>query len=158
MSVRLNPTWRRLFRVPVYLYRLRCGWVLGRRFMLLVHVGRRTGRRRETVLEVMEYRENGPEVVVMSGFGHGADWLRNIEASPQAEVVIGCDHFAASYCVLSAEEATRVVKAYEQRHRFLAPIVRLVLGRLLGRQYRGSDSDRRALVAQLPLVAFRPRP
>src|SRR5215469_3700219 len=37
---------RRLFRVPVYLYWWKCGWLLGHRFLLLNHTGRRTGLRR----------------------------------------------------------------------------------------------------------------
>ena len=55
--------------------------MLGHRFLLLIHVGRRTGLRRHTVLEVMEYRREGPEAVVMSAFGRNADWLRNIGGS-----------------------------------------------------------------------------
>lgn len=105
----------------------------------------------------MEYRNEGPEAVVMSGFGPHADWLRNIAANPVTEVVIGRQRFAAVYRILGEEEALRVVGGYEQRHRFMAPIVRSVLSRLLGWRYRGSEGDRRRLVAQLPLVAFRPR-
>jgi deazaflavin-dependent oxidoreductase (nitroreductase family) len=78
-----------LFRLPVYLYRWKCGWLLGHRLLLLIHVGRHTGLRRHTVLEVVEYREEGPEAVVMSAFGPSADCLRNIEATPNPEVVIG---------------------------------------------------------------------
>ena len=32
-----------MFKLPLLLYRLRLGWLLGRRFMLLTHVGRRSG-------------------------------------------------------------------------------------------------------------------
>ena len=84
-----NAALRRVFRTPVYLYRWKCGWLLGHRFLLLIHVGRRTGLCRHTVLEVMEYRREGPEAVVMSAFGRTADWLRNIEAIPNPRVVIG---------------------------------------------------------------------
>jgi deazaflavin-dependent oxidoreductase (nitroreductase family) len=85
-ATRLNTTLRRLFRAPVYLYRWKCGWLLGHRFLLLINIGRRTGLRRYTVLEIMEYRKEGPEAVVMSAFGPNADWLRNIEATPSPEV------------------------------------------------------------------------
>jgi len=85
----LNSTLRRLFRAPAYLYRWRCGWLFGHRFLLLIQVGRRTGLYRDTVLEILEYRPEGPEVVVMSAFGPKADWLRNIEAGPCPEVVVG---------------------------------------------------------------------
>jgi deazaflavin-dependent oxidoreductase (nitroreductase family) len=147
-----------VFRAPVFLYRWRCGWLLGHRFLLLSHVGRRTGLRRRTVLEVMEYRKQGPEAAVMSAFGPNADGLRNIEATPCPEVFIGTQHFAAAYRVLDVEEAISVVSGYEQRNRFIAPVVRSVLSRLLGWRYGGSESDRRRLVAQLPIIAFHSRP
>jgi hypothetical protein len=51
----------------------------------------------------------------------------------------------------------QVVRSYERRNRFIAPVIRLVLSRLLGWRYNGSEGDRRRLVAQLTLVAFRPR-
>lgn len=147
---------RRLFRAPVYLYRWKCGRLLGHRFMLLTHTGRRTGLRRHTVLEVMEYRQDGPEAVVMSAFGPNANWLRNIEATAGAEVVIGSQHFRAAHRLLDKEEAVAVITGYERHNRFIAPIVRAVLSLLLGWRYRGSTSDRRRLVTQLPLIAFRP--
>ena len=50
-----------------------------------------------------------------------------------------------------------VAKNYERRNRILGLIVRWVLSRLLGWRYRGSEDDRRRLVKQLPLLAFRPR-
>jgi deazaflavin-dependent oxidoreductase (nitroreductase family) len=125
---------------------------------LLVHLGRRTGERHETVLEVMEYRENGPELIVMSAFGRKADWLRNIEAMRYAETTVGSRHFMAAHRILDSDEAVRVVRCYEQRNRFAAPIIRIVLSRLLGWSYHGLDPERRRLVAQLPLVGLYPRP
>jgi hypothetical protein len=57
------------FRAPVYLYRWGLGGLLGRRVLLLKHTGRRSGRQRKTVLEVVQYRKEIPEVFVVSGFG-----------------------------------------------------------------------------------------
>ncbi len=139
-----------------YLYRWKCGWLLGRRFLLLIHHGRRTGRRHETVLEVVDYRSAGPEAVVISAFGP-ADWLRNIEARPDAvAVVIGSRHFAAVHRRLGAEEAVAAVKGYQQRNRLIAPLIRFALSRFLGWRYDGSDDHIRRLAAELPLIAFRP--
>ena len=131
-ATRLNGTLRRLFRAPVNLYRWNFGRLLGHRFLLLTHIGRRTGLRRHTVLEVMEYRKEGPEAVVMSAFGRNADWLRNIEAAPAPEVVIGSQHFVAAHRFLDEEEAMRVLTGYERRNWLIAPIIRGVLSRLLG--------------------------
>lgn len=95
-------------------------------------------------------------MVVMCGFGRDSDWVRNIEARPYEEVTIGSRHFVASHRFLGVEEATSVIEGYEDRNRFVAPIIRMVLSRLLGWRYRGVTSERRRLVQQLPLIAFRP--
>ena len=115
---------RTLFRAPVYLYRWHLGWLLGRRFLLLTHIGRRSGLQRQTVLEVVEYRKSQPEVVVVSAFGRKADWLQNIEANPEEEVSMGSRHFAASHRILSEEEAMRVITDYEHRNWLIAPLIR----------------------------------
>jgi deazaflavin-dependent oxidoreductase (nitroreductase family) len=154
---RMNPALRQLFRAPAYLYRWKCGWLLGHRFLLLIHIGRRTGLRRYTVLEVVEYREEGPEAVVVSAFGRNANWLRNIEATRSPEIVIGSQRFVADHRFLDKEEAVRVMAGYERRNWFIAPIVRLGFSRFLGWRYHGSTSDRRRLVNQLPVIAFRRR-
>ena len=49
------------------------------------------------------------------------------------------------------------MRRYEYRNRFIAPIVRRGLSWILGWRYHGSEDDRRRLVRQLALIAFRPR-
>lgn len=66
----------------------------------------------------------GPEVVVVNGFGRDCDWVLNIEARPGEEVTVGLQHFAASHRFLREEEAVGVIQGYEHRNRFIAPIVR----------------------------------
>ncbi len=153
---RMNAMLRRALRAPVWLYRCKCGWVLGHRFLLLIHNGRRTGLKRYTVLEIMEVRKHPSEFVVMSGFGPNADWLRNIQATPGYQIVVGSQHFTAAHRVLPVDEAVPVLASYERRSRLLAPIVRSVLSKLLGWRYDGSEPARRRAVAELPLIAFRP--
>ncbi len=153
-----RPVWalRLLFRAPALFYAANCGWLLGHRFLLLMHTGRRTGRRHRTVLEVIEYREEIPEAVVMCAFGPNADWLRNIEATPNPEVVIGSRHFIVAYRYLDEAEASGVLARYLRHNRLIVPIIRLVLSRLLGWHFDGSDEHCRRLAGQLPLIAFRP--
>jgi deazaflavin-dependent oxidoreductase (nitroreductase family) len=156
--VKNSPILRRLLRAPIHLYRWRLGPLFSRRFLLLTHIGRRTGRRFQTVLEVMEYRTQTSEAIVMSGFGSNSNWLRNIEANGSAEIDIASERFRASFRLLDEDDAMRVVAGYERRNRFMLPIVRWVLSRMLGWKYTGSEVDRRRLVQQLPLIAFRPQP
>jgi hypothetical protein len=72
-------------------------------------------------------------------------------------LVVGSRRFAAAHRFLDHQEAAAVIARYERRNRLIAPIIRGVLSHLLGWRYRGSPEDRRRLVGQLPLVAFRPR-
>lgn len=153
-----GPVVRRLLRAPAVLYRWNAGWLLGRRFLLLTHVGRSSGRRYETVLEVIGERPEAGEVMVIAGLGSAANWYRNIEASPAIEVAVGRQRFRPAHRVLDEQEAGAVVADYERRNRLVAPVVRRVLSWLVGWSYDASDDARRRLVRELPVVAFTPRP
>jgi deazaflavin-dependent oxidoreductase (nitroreductase family) len=147
---------RRILRAPVRLYGLRLGWLLGHRFLLLTHVGRRTGLTRQTVLEVVQFDADMRCAIVVAGFGRQSDWYRNLEAQPAIRVVCGRDEFRPTHRPLSDEEAVAVLADYEERNRFIKPIVRAVLSRLLGWRYDGSEASRRRLVDQLPFIALWP--
>lgn len=152
------PPWLRLaFRLPDLLYRHGLGWVLGRRFLRLVHTGRRTGRRHVTLLEVVRHDRQQSEYVVVSGFGSHADWLRNIEAGGPVEVTVGQQTFPAEHRRLDREEAFAVIADYERHNRAVGPVVRRALSWLLGWRYDGSDAARWRLVEQLPMLALHPR-
>ena len=69
------------FLLPRYLYRWHLGWMLGHRCLMVTHIGRKTGRRRQAVLEVVHYNRATHECIVVSGYGDHADWYRNIQAA-----------------------------------------------------------------------------
>jgi deazaflavin-dependent oxidoreductase (nitroreductase family) len=142
--------------VPALLYEHGWGRLLGHRFLALTHRGRRSGRRYVTVLEVVEWRRERSEAVVVSGFGPQAQWYRNVLAGTAEDVRIGRDRFPVHARVLDTDEAEAVLAGYEQRNRLAAPVVRYVLGRLTGIPYDGSPAARRDIVAALPFVAFAP--
>lgn len=60
---------RPLLKAPALLYDVGLGWVCGRRFLLLTHRGRRTGRIHRTVLEVVSYDAERGEATVVSAWG-----------------------------------------------------------------------------------------
>lgn len=146
----------RLARAPVRLYDRDLGWLLGHRFLMLTHIGRRSGRHYRTVLEVIGNDRSAGEVVVISGLGHNADWYRNILARPAVEVAVARRRFCPVQRVLDEPEAIAVLSAYERRHRWAAPVLHRLLGWLVGWRYDGSDDARQRFVRELPLVAFRP--
>ena len=147
---------RTLLGLPVHLYHARLGVLLGHRFLLLVHTGRKTGMRRETVLEVVRYDPIIRESVVAAGWGRRTGWLDNVEAGLAHEVRTGRQRFAPVHRFLPPDEAERVFADYERRNRLIGPLIRAVLSRLLGWRYDGTPAARRRAVEQLPLVAFRP--
>jgi deazaflavin-dependent oxidoreductase (nitroreductase family) len=152
----VRPWLQSVFRLPDLLYRHGLGRVLGRRFLRLIHRGRRTGKRYATVLEVVRHDPQQSEFVVVSGFGPRADWLRNVEAGSTVEVTVGRWTFVADHRRLDREEAFAVIAGYERRNRVAGPIVRTALSWLLGWRYDGSAAARWRLVDQLPMVALRP--
>ena len=152
----LPPPLKRALAVPNWLYARGLGGLLGRRFVQITHVGRRSGRAFHTVVEVVAYDRTTGETTVVSGFGPRADWLRNLQAAGGAQLDFGRGPSSAAYRILSVEEATRVFAAYERRNRLVRPVVNRVLSLLVGWRYDGSPDARRRLAETLPFVAFRP--
>ena len=147
---------RLLLRAPARLYDWRLGWLLGERFLRVTHVGRRTGRAHQTVLEVIGRRPAHDEYLVMAGLGRSAQWFQNLQVRPGVEVAVGRRRFRPEHRVLDEGEAAAVLAGYERRNRLLAPVMRWVLGRLVGWRYDGTAQARLRLVQELPVVAFRP--
>lgn len=143
-----------LFRTPRWFYDRNLGWLLGQRFLCLTHIGRRTGRRYRTVLEVIGH--DAGQFYVIAGFGPSSDWYRNIQVNPPVEVIVGRSRFTPIARWPDESEAAAVVADYERRNRWIAPLVRVLLGKLVGWRYDGSRSARERLIRQLPVVAFRP--
>lgn len=158
LSTRPGRVLRLVLRAPRALYRCHLGWLLGRRFLLLEHVGRRTGRRHTTVVEVIDHDGTTGAMAVMSGWGRTSDWYRNIEVASQARVTFGGKSLVTDVRTLSDSEAVKVLADYERRNRWIRPVVRRVLSQLAGFDYDGTDEDRLELVRQLPIVRFTPPP
>ena len=148
--------WMFRVRFPSRLYDWHLGWLLGSRICRLTHVGRKSGKRHHTVLEVVNADTATGEVMVISGTGPKAQWYLNLRANGDAEIETGRRRFAARYRELPIEEAAQVLAGYERRNRIIAPIVRHLLSKLVGWRFDSSDAARRRLVSQLPMVAFAP--
>jgi deazaflavin-dependent oxidoreductase (nitroreductase family) len=153
---RPGPILAAMLRAPARLYDWNGGWVLGRRFLRLTHVGRRTGREYRTMLEVVGENRDRHEVIVVAGLGRSAQWYRNLLADKATEVAIGRERFAPRYRELDPAEAAAVLAEYEQRNRYIAPVVRRVLSWLVGWHYDGTEVKRLQLASELPMVALRP--
>lgn len=138
------------FGLPVYVYRLQLGWLLGRCFLMVVHRGRKTGRIRRTVLEVVRSDAATGESIVVAAYASMADWYRNLRAHPALEIHIGREHYTPVQRFLTTEEVEAELADYERRR----PRLLGVLLRAVRLRYDGTDLQRRAIAAHLRMVAF----
>jgi deazaflavin-dependent oxidoreductase (nitroreductase family) len=141
-----------LFRMPLQAYYHGKGWILGHTFVLLTHIGRRSGQRRETVAMVLRYRPESKEVVVCSAWGAEAGWVKNIRKRPAVRVETGRDAFEPEQQFLSAGESRLVVDECLRQH----PWRFRFLGWVLGWGDLRDETIASDVVATRPFVAFSP--
>lgn len=143
---------RTAFRLPIYLYRYRLGWLLGHRVLLLTHRGRKSGRVYQTALEVVRHNPATEESVVVSAWGEKADWYRNVKANLAMEIQIGRERYVPEQRFLSPEEVYAEIAAYERHHPWLVRTI----PRWLGYALDGTHEARRRFADSVRMVAFRP--
>jgi deazaflavin-dependent oxidoreductase (nitroreductase family) len=140
------------FRLPIQLYHLGLGGLLGNRFLLLTHIGRKSGRERETVLEVVRYDQATTTFIVAAGFGPESDWFRNIRIHPQVSVQCGRRRWKMVATFLPPEQSGQELVDYARRY----PLAMRELARFMGYRMNGTEADLQALGRILPMVAFHP--
>ena len=144
---------RLAFKIPTLIYRVGLGRLLGRRFLLLIHRGRKSGLERKVVLEVIKYEADPLAVAVLSGWGERSQWFRNLQAAPPVAVSIRGERWLSPRSeVLEPDRVVEVVEQYRQHHRLLMSS----LDRFFGWPRNASEEERRRLERELCVVVFRP--
>ena len=141
-----------MFRLPILLYRIGLGALLGHQFLLLTHAGRRSGLVHETVLKVLSYDPSTGESIVASAWGPQTDWYRNLLARGPLAVSTAGATYVPEMRSVPPDEAFAVFDRWTRRQRWFA---QLMLGQI-GLSWDVPDPERRAIVAGFPFVAFRP--
>jgi len=134
--------------LPVRLYRLRLGWLLGR-LVVIVHVGRKSGKLRYTAVETLYRDGETGEYLILSGWGPNSDWCRNLRAAPAQGLWVGTRRYTQlEQRFLDHDEAVAAVQEYARRYPRTA---RTLAGRI------GIPIDRIAEVIDgYPIVALKP--
>ena len=140
-----------LMKMPLILYRLGLGWMLGKRFMLLTHVGRRSGKVYRTVLAVLKYDETTHEILAVSPWS-ASNWYRNIQATPALEVQTGSTRYAPVQRNLTPEEIASLFIEYRRQR----PVFSRLIARIPGWKINSSYEEFLELARTLRGVAFRP--
>jgi deazaflavin-dependent oxidoreductase (nitroreductase family) len=144
---------RGALRLPILLYRLRLGWVLGERFLELTHIGRHSGFPHRTVVEAVYHDPATDTFYIASGWGGHSDWYRNVLKTPQVSVGVGRRHFKSTATHLTPEEAKRVLQEYSLRHSLAFQELAVVM---LGHRYETTEEAVDHLAKNVPLLALRP--
>ena len=139
------------FRLPIWLYRMRLGWVLGERFLLLKHIGRKSGRVHQTVIEVVRHDKETDTYFVASGFGYHSDWFLNIKQYPNVTITVKQRTLSVQAKLLSKSDSAKELLNYAKRH----PIAFRELSMILsGKSIEATEDSCRQFAEATPIVAF----
>jgi len=141
------------FRLPIWLYRLRLGWLMGERFLLLTHTGRKSGLTHQTVIEVVRHDTETGAYLVASGFGSKSDWFLNIQKNPNTTITVKNHTLATQARMLSESESAIELLDYAKRH----PLAFKELTRIfMGKAMEATEEDCRQFAKSAPIIAFEP--
>jgi deazaflavin-dependent oxidoreductase (nitroreductase family) len=145
---------RFLFRLPLWLYRVKLGWILGKRFLMLTHIGRKSGQPRQVMLEVVHHDADTSVYFVAAGWRGKADWFKNIQTNPAVQVTVGAHTLKATAAVMQLVEAAATFYIYARRY----PLAFRELSRLMmGEALQSTQEDCFRLARSVPLVKLMPR-
>ncbi len=145
---------RLAFRLPIWLYKIHLGWLLGSRFMLVEHIGRKSGLPRKTVIEVVRFDKQNRIFYAASGWGEKSDWYQNVMKNPHVTIQSGRVNQQAVAERLSVEEAGEELVQYSRQH----PMAWRELAIFMGYKLDGSETEIRSVAQTLPIIAFRLQP
>jgi deazaflavin-dependent oxidoreductase (nitroreductase family) len=128
------------------------GWMLGKRFMRLTHVGRRSGKVHQSVLAVLRFDEKTREIQAVCAWG-ASNWFRNIQVTPALEVETGFVRYAPVQRSLSSEEIATLFIEFRRQ----SPIFSRIVARIPGWNINSSYEEFLELARTLHGVAFQPQ-
>ena len=139
-----------LWRAPIWFYHMGLGGLLGKRFLLLNHIGRKSGQSRQAVIEVVKIDSQTNTYYSVSGFGEKAHWFQNIMHTPDVNIQVGSRKMSAHAEQLSMEDGEAILSDYAQQH----PTAMRELSKFLTISYDGSQESLHAMAQVLPVIAF----
>lgn len=143
--------WKAVFwRAPIWLYRIGLGSLLGERFLLLNHTGRKSRQPRQAVLEVVKIDHKMDNYYVVSGFGEKAQWYQNVMHTVDVSIQVGKHIFPARAERLSTENGKVILQEYAQKH----PTAMRELSKILNLPYDGSPESINELSKLMPVIVF----
>ena len=140
-------------RAPLVLYHLHLGWLLGNRFLVLKHTGRKSAVVHSTVLEVVRYDPLTGQCIVASGWGEKSQWLQNVQANPRVRFILGRQCRDALAKRMAVEAAKSEFRDYGRRHPYA---LRRLAAWMLGEKPADQETMFGRLAEAVPLVELSP--
>jgi deazaflavin-dependent oxidoreductase (nitroreductase family) len=136
------PRW--ILAAPEWLIRLRLGFLVPW-WVMVVTTGRRSGRPRRVVLDVI--RRDGDRLWVLAADGRRADWVRNILADPRVEIWHGAQRRPARARLLDPSAAVEFgLEVYRRRPAYVRAVYRV-----FGERITSEDDVRRLASGTQPV-------
>jgi len=142
------------FKVPVWFHKMGFGgWerLVGAQWMLITTTGRKTGKRRDAMVDVMDYDKASDIYYIEAAYGARADWYKNIQRNPIFEAQVGHRKFKARAGALSTEGAgDMLVQFYRNKPAYTRSVMAMA-----GMKFKDED-DLRVIGKNLTLLAVKP--
>ena len=117
-----------LYRVPVYFYKIGLGGMFGKRFVLFHHVGRKSGKHYQSVVEVVEIEKDSGNVIVVAGYGRRTQWYQNLKQMQTTTIQLGKHKFPVGIEMISPETGAEIMARYYQRYGKITGMLFSILG------------------------------
>lgn len=141
---------RLMFRFPILFYRIGLGGLFGKRFVLITHTGRKSGKPRQVLLEVIQHNPVTGTVYVIGAYGEKADWVRNVRKTPSIRAQLGWKRYKADAVFLDEEGRIGVFLDYASRH----PRMAVSFPAMVGYELDGSEEDFSAFATEAVIVGI----
>lgn len=142
------------FKVPVWLYKIGLGGmerIIGAEWMLLTTTGRKSGKLRQTMVDILDYDKTTDTYYIEAAYGARADWYKNIQANPLFEAQVGRRKFNARAGKLTSDNAAEaLVQFYRRKPAYTRSVMAMV-----GMKFEGED-ELRKIAGKLSLLAVKP--
>jgi len=146
---------RILFKIPVYVARMGfSGWetLFGLEWMLLITTGRKSGKKRYAMVDVLLFDCETDTYVIEVGFGKSSDWYRNIQAAPSFEGQVRRRRFRAVAEELSPDKTGDVMINFVRRRPAYAKSVMKMVGVVFT-----TEEELRRIAPKWTLLAIHPQ-
>lgn len=154
LQKRPNSFLKFFFKIPLLMHKIGFGgWekLIGAEWMLLSTTGRKTGRRRDSMVDVMDYDSASDTYYIEAAYGARADWYRNIKAHPIFDAQVGRRKFKAQAQELNeADTGEMLVRFYRRKPAYTRSVMAMV-----GMKFKDED-ELRELGKNLTLLAVKP--